>query len=297
MKLLALVVALSGPLALCGGDPSRPPAAQPAAQQTPSRPPAEPEDGIDVRGRVADVSKREGSDGEILATVRVEGRRDADTRVDAATVRITGDTQIAFKSTGRAATVDDVRMGALVEVRFAGPVAESYPVQATAGEIAILDAPPGKSLETDPGPFEGTSGVVDVPGRAAGTAVLRAVRTARQEGFDRTVFEFEGGALPAYHIEYVDKPVRGCGSGEAVPVRGDGWLHVRFSGAQAHTEAGEATVGFRENHVNLPNLLEIESICDFEGEVGWVLGVQSPNHFRALELSGPTRLVVDVKHK
>jgi hypothetical protein len=146
-------------------------------------------------------------------------------------------------------------------------------------------------------PFDGTVGIVERPGRAVGTAVLGDVRAARHEGFDRMVFEFVGDELPGYHVEYVDRPVRQCGSGDAVPVAGDAWLHVRFTDAAAHTEAGAPTVGFRERATSLPNLLEIESICDFEGEVGWVLGVRSPAPYRVLELRSPTRLVVDVRHR
>ncbi len=127
-------------------------------------------------------------------------------------------------------------------------------------------------------------------------AVLRGVRSASQAGFDRVVFEFEGTTLPGYQVEYVDKPVRQCGSGDAVAVAGDGWLEVRLTPAQAHTEAGEATVAERERALTLPVLRELESTCDFEAHVTWVLGVASPNRYRVLELSSPARLVVDIQH-
>ncbi|HYP25984.1 MAG TPA: hypothetical protein VE262_04630 [Blastocatellia bacterium] len=152
---------------------------------------------------------------------------------------------------------------------------------------------PGATPEED---FKGTAGIVEKrkPGQSLG--VLKAVRTASHPNFDRVVFEFEGDAVPGYKLEYVDKPVRQCGSGEAVAVEGDGWLNVTFTPAQAHTEAGQATVEDRERRLNLKILKELESICDFEGEVAWVLGVSSPNVYRVLELAGPARLVVDIKH-
>jgi hypothetical protein len=78
-------------------------------------------------------------------------------------------------------------------------------------------------------------------------------------------------------------------------VAGDGWLLVRTTPANAHTEAGQPTIRERERNLDLPNLKEIELICDFEAEVSWVLGLASPNRFRVLELSNPSRLVVDVK--
>ena len=44
-----------------------------------------------------------------------------------------------------------------------------------------------------------------------------------------------------------------------------------------------------------PIIREIESTCDFEGEVTWVIGVASPNRYQVLELASPARLVVDVR--
>lgn len=147
-----------------------------------------------------------------------------------------------------------------------------------------------------PGDFEGTAGIVEKQSPEALIAVLRDIRTARHEGFDRVVFEFDGEALPGYHLEYVDDPVRECGSGDVVSVAGDSWLEVRFIPSQAHTDSGEPTVKESERHVDHPNLKEIELTCDFEAHVTWVLGLSSPNRYRVLELAKPTRLVVDVKH-
>jgi hypothetical protein len=147
-----------------------------------------------------------------------------------------------------------------------------------------------------PEDFEGTAGITEKKKTGIRPALLAAVRTARHENFDRLVFEFSGPALPGYHLEYVDRPVRQCGSGEVVSVAGDGWLLVRFSPANAHTDAGEPTVKDRERRLDLPNLIELKSICDFEAEVSWVLGLSRPGRYRVLELSTPARLVVDVKH-
>lgn len=126
--------------------------------------------------------------------------------------------------------------------------------------------------------------------------VLRDVRAASQQGFDRIVFELEGSALPGYRVEYVAPPAVQCGSGEPVEVAGAALLQVRLSPAQAHTEAGEATVRERERHPGLPILQEMESVCDFEADVTWVLGVAARNRFRVQELASPARLVIDIEH-
>jgi hypothetical protein len=115
-------------------------------------------------------------------------------------------------------------------------------------------------------------------------------------GFDRAVFEFEGTTVPGYHVEYVDRPVRQCGSGEPVAVEGDGWLEVRLTPAQAHTEAGAPTVPQREYRLPHPVLRELQAKCYFEAVVTWVLWVASPNRYRVREISDPARLVVDVRH-
>lgn len=128
------------------------------------------------------------------------------------------------------------------------------------------------------------------------TAFLSDVRTGRHDSFDRVVFEFSGAEMPGYYIEYIDNPVTQCGSGNTVTLSGNGRLEVRFTPAQAHTEAGQPTI---ENNVQNPNyqiIKQLRSTCDFEGYVTWVIGVSSLNNYRVMELQTPTRLVVDIQH-
>ncbi len=145
--------------------------------------------------------------------------------------------------------------------------------------------------------FAGTAGNTEKKNpNATGAALLEDVRSARHANYDRVVFEFEGSELPNYKIEYIDRPVRACGSGDVVPFAGDGWLSVRFSGSNAHTQVGDATIKDRSRSPNLPIVKDLKLICDFEAEVEWVMGVSSPNKYRVLELKSPTRLVVDIRH-
>jgi len=126
-------------------------------------------------------------------------------------------------------------------------------------------------------------------------AVLNALRVAKNDTFDRVVFEFRDH-VPGYHLEYLDKPVRGCGAGDVRSIEGDGWLEVRFSPAYAHTEGGASTIRAREFKPQLSIVREIERTCDFEGVVTWVIGTASANRFRTYELSAPPRLVVQIDH-
>jgi hypothetical protein len=142
--------------------------------------------------------------------------------------------------------------------------------------------------------FEKTVGIVSVP-REGYPRLQTGLRAAAHDGFDRVVFEFQGG-VPGYHLEYVDRPVRDCGEGSPRPIAGDAWLEVRMTPANAHTEEGKPTIPQREIAPGLPNVREIERTCDFEAVVTWVIGVGSPNRYRAFELKDPGRLVVDIDH-
>jgi len=132
--------------------------------------------------------------------------------------------------------------------------------------------------------------------------VLRHVETASGASsggaYDRVVFEFTGGgdSVPGYRVEYTTKPVQRCGSGDPVAVAGTGHLIVRFEPALAHDEHGTLTPAERHRTPGLPAVRELTLICDFEGQVAWVLGIAALSEYRVSELTGPARLVVDVRH-
>jgi len=159
--------------------------------------------------------------------------------------------------------------------------------------IATPDTPPG----TPAPPFTGTESPIDRPAGVMGVATQTGIRVARQEGYDRVVFEFASNGLPGYHVAYTDEPVTQCGSGAPVTVAGDGRLLVRMTPARAHDDAGNATITERALAPGLPVVTELALICDFEAHLDWVIGVAAPNHYRVLELRDPTRLVVDILHR
>lgn len=70
----------------------------------------------------------------------VEGQM-ADGSDMAANVRVTGRTQIIRQVGGalEAGQITQLGQGQTVQLRFDGPVAESYPLQATAKEVVILE--------------------------------------------------------------------------------------------------------------------------------------------------------------
>ena len=171
------------------------------------------------------------------------------------------------------------------------------PVAAGAGDTADpVPAPEPPDTASDVRNARWTADVTTTRRNVDGAATLRAVRTARHTGYDRIVFDFGTDPIPGYHIEYIDRPVRQCGSGDTVPLLGDAWLQVRMEPAYAHTDAGQPTIQDRARVPDLPTLLELKLVCDFEAQVEWVGGVRSPAGYRVLELSAPARLVVDLRH-
>jgi len=144
--------------------------------------------------------------------------------------------------------------------------------------------------------FAGTTAPIDrMGGRRTGRPMLHAVEAGPGQGYDRVVFTFTLDSLPGYHVEYARGPVRRCGSGDPVSVAGSERLVVRFAPAQAHDEQGHPLLADRERVPGLPAVKELKLVCDFEGEVAWVLGVAAVAPYRVSELARPARLVLDVR--
>ncbi|MFW6085375.1 MAG: AMIN-like domain-containing (lipo)protein [Gemmatimonadota bacterium] len=155
---------------------------------------------------------------------------------------------------------------------------------------------------SDPDPVDTaawTIGVRSAPSEltAPPLPVLTELRAGTHPDYERVTFEISGeaGGRPGYRVEYVDRPLVECGSGNQIFPVGDGWLEVRLEPAAAHTEDGRPTLGSREIDVDGPLLERIYRTCDFEGIVTHVLALASPNAYRVLTLQDPWRIVVDVR--
>jgi hypothetical protein len=106
----------------------------------------------------------------------------------------------------------------------------------------------------------------------------------------------QGAGIPAYHVEYVDRPLVECGSGEQVVPVGDAWLEVRMEPLDAHTQEGQPTVPHRPvRTTGLEHIQALYLTCDFEAVTTLVIAVRSPSAFRAFSLESPRRIVVDVR--
>lgn len=167
------------------------------------------------------------------------------------------------------------------------------PGEAPAAVPPAQDAP---SIDDAPGYATEARGA-DVTSTGPEPPILRDVRIAAHDGFDRIVFEFDSVGLPQWRVDFIEAPVIQCGSGHETPVAGTAWLQVRFSGANAHTAAGEGTSGPMRRTTDLQSVREVVRTCDFEAEVTWVAGLAAERGFRTDVLADPARLVIDIAHR
>ncbi len=93
----------------------------------------------DIRGSITSVSITDQTKN--LGHMRVEGKVESDTGFDKAMIRILAVTKLEKIEKGKPmpASISEFKEGCLVEAGFEGPVAESYPVQANAGWVLLLE--------------------------------------------------------------------------------------------------------------------------------------------------------------
>jgi hypothetical protein len=126
------------------------------------------------------------------------------------------------------------------------------------------------------------------------TPMLVAVRTGSHDGYDRLVLQFRNG-LPNWRVNYVAKVA--SESGETVPLEGAAFLYVDTHPASGH----QGSAPFKETYTGphtltprYPMLRQVAWVDDFEGHVGFGLGLRRRTGFRVLELRDPARLAIDV---
>ena len=101
---------------------------------------------VDIRGTILNINPAQ-VNSNILGTIYVEGPLNEDTFYDKASIKITSstliyqvDNQLSSNDQFVQIPFSELQTGMMVEVTFTGPVLESYPVQATAKKVLVLDA-------------------------------------------------------------------------------------------------------------------------------------------------------------
>ncbi len=173
------------------------------------------------------------------------------------------------------------------------------PTEAAGSPTAVSPTPAVETPEpTSSGGFQGDVTPVEVePPAGLPQAVLANVRAAKQDGFDRLVFEFKGEKVPGYSVKFAPKAIA-CGSGQDLTefVGGGtapaGLVLVNIRPAVAHDEAGQATA-VRDLAPKLDSLVQVFRTCDFEGVVEYAVALTGEHPFKVSTLLDPPRLVID----
>ena len=126
------------------------------------------------------------------------------------------------------------------------------------------------------------------------TPYLREIRTGRNQGFDRLVFEFTGD-IPRYQIEYITPPIVGTAD-EEVKVKGKYFVSINLQSLPYPDDEKLGEVRRLIDYKNSYSLSEISEIEWFEGTRWYVIGLKAKKLFRVQQLKNPTRLVVDFKN-
>jgi len=128
---------------------------------------------------------------------------------------------------------------------------------------------------------------------------VKVVRAAKQNGFDRVVFEFEG-PFPNYRIEYLESRLYDTEAGrQHIRQPGNVFLQVTFFVIPTGDEQLKFTGAKNfvpKGRLMMPSLQSVKDKVLFEGYYDFLMGVSSRKPYRVTELSNPSRLVIDFMH-
>jgi hypothetical protein len=156
----------------------------------------------------------------------------------------------------------------------------------TAGAITLTGALQASADNLGPFTCTDKSG-----GAASAAATVTAVRIAHHDGYDRLVVELATSTgMPQYQLtrQANSNFVRDA-SGQPVTLQGS-------AGIRAVLRNSDIASGVPNDvKPDLPEIREVTQIGNFERVVSYGIGLATPACFRVLELTGPTRLVIDVQ--
>jgi hypothetical protein len=159
-----------------------------------------------------------------------------------------------------------------------------------AAALAITLLHPAAYATTQPG-FSTQPRVVEHP--PVGSPKLTTLRAGRHAGYDRVVFQLDGPIPSYYSVRYVPV-VHLDGSGDPLQLRGAAFLEVIIR-APTHDEQYRPVLSPTRLRPDFPTLREVHAPGSFEGQTTAGIGVADRAPFRVLELTNPTRIVIDLK--
>ena len=171
------------------------------------------------------------------------------------------------------------------------PAASISQAPASNGRTGPVISPAPITPPTPPGDNLQAFTCADSSGGTPGTVRVTDVRVSREPGFDRFVIQFDG-TVPAFTVKRQSKPVFSQGgSGQTITLSGTAGVLVQLHTA---TEAGTYSGPTDFTQVDFRVLKEARLTEDFEGYVGWGLGLGSAACMRVfVAKTSPSRLIVD----
>ena len=128
-------------------------------------------------------------------------------------------------------------------------------------------------------------------GVSGGSRTVTDIRFAHHDGYDRLVIGFAtANSMPQYQLTRQSSATFARdASGQPVMLEGS-------AGIRAVLQNSDVTNGvLTDAKPRLPEIREIANIGNFERVVSYGVGLKTAACYRVLELSGPTRLVIDVQ--
>jgi hypothetical protein len=162
---------------------------------------------------------------------------------------------------------------------------------ALAGLTAVLAA--GAVAAAGPAAAEaafGSAPVTAAPAAPQTPVTIRSIAVGRHAAFDRVAFRLSGPTA-GYDVRYVPRLIQDP-TGAVLPLAGSAVLTVvlrQTTWVDAPSPRLNQTVGF-------PALKQVRSAGEFEATASYGLGQAGRDGFRVFRLTGPDRIVVDLRH-
>jgi hypothetical protein len=129
-------------------------------------------------------------------------------------------------------------------------------------------------------------------GAASASGTVTDIRIAHHDGYDRLVVDFASTtvAVPQYELtRQASSTFMRDASGQPVTLEGSAGIRAVLRNSDIASGAPS------DPKPRLPEIREVANIGNFERVVSYGIGLKTAACFRVLELSGPTRLVIDVQ--
>jgi hypothetical protein len=205
---------------------------------------------------------------------------------------------------GETCTATPTEMTASIVLTVEGPSAEpSWEPTAEPSEPAEPSVEPSAEptdAEALP-PFEcgWTNLGMETEGAGHAPLLTQDIRVGTHDGYDRIVFEYEGGT-PDLQLDVAEPPYVRDPSGEPMPVAGSRVYRITLMGATKWDLSGDTAVLVYEGPTNFepgyPQLDQLVESGDIEATHSWYLGTRGADCMRAFTLDDPDRLVIDIQH-